>query len=382
LLLAGASLLLRSFVSLRSVDAGWTPDGVASLVVSVAGTADDTPDRRFALFTQVLDTIRALPGIEAASAINHLPIAGDIWGMPFLIHGQPPRAPGTEPSATYRLVFPGYFETMRLPLVRGRDFTDSDRVGSVDVVIVNQRLADVHFPGEEPIGRQIQVRAGADPPWRTIVGVAKNAVRQNPSEVGTEEVYLPLLQDAAFRRGTSRSNYLTYVLRTADHPVTVLPHVRAAIRRVAPTAPISDVVIMTDVVRGATRHAEFLLVVIAVFAALALLLAAIGIYSVTSYGVALRRREIGIRLALGATARGIVGRIVGEGLLMTAIGGAIGLGLAVLSARLMSRLLFGVTPFDVPALAAAAAALVATATVACLLPARRASRIDPQTELR
>jgi putative ABC transport system permease protein len=284
--------------------------------------------------------------------------------------------------ATYRTVLPGYLETMRLPLVRGRDFTAADRPGSPDVVIVNQRLADVQFPGEEPLGKWIQVPAGVDAPWRTIVGVSKNAVQRTPGEESGEEVYLPVLQDAGFRQRTGRSNYLTYVIRTADSPATILPSVRAAIRRLAPTAPISDVVVMTDVVHGATRGAEFTLVVIGVFAALALVLAAIGIYSVISYGVELRRREIGIRLALGATPRGIAGRIVGEGLVVTGIGGGIGLGLAVISAQLMSRLLFGVTPFDVPALTGAAVALVTAATLACLVPARRASRIDPQAELR
>jgi putative ABC transport system permease protein len=382
-LLAGASLLLRSFVTLRGVDAGWVPDRVASLVVSVAGTPDSAADRRLALFVRVRDALAALPSAASVSAINHLPIAGDIWGMPFVVRGRPEPRPGEGPSATFRTVLPGYFGTVDLPLARGRDFTDADRAGAAPVVIVNQRLADVHFHGEDPIGQQIQVQSETNPPWRTIVAVARNAVQQNLSEAADEEVYLPLLQDAGFVAGTTqRSSYLTFVIRTEGAPAAILPSARAAVRRVAPTAPISDVHVMTDVVRSATASARFTLVLIGLFAALALLLAAIGIYSVMSYAVSMRRREIGIRMALGATPRGIVGRIVGEGLIVTAAGGAIGLAVAVVAARAMSQLLFGVTPFDVPALAGAAAGLVAAATLASLLPARRASRIDPQTELR
>ncbi len=382
-LLAGASLLLRSFVTLQGVDAGWVPDRVASLVVSVAGTSGGAPDRRLGLFVQLRDALSALPGVASVSAINHLPIAGDIWGMPFLVRGRPEPRPGDGPSATFRMVLPGYFQTVNLPLSRGRDFTDADRAGAAPVVIINQRLADLHFPGEDPIGQQVQVQSGSNPPWRTIVAIARNAVQQDLREVADEEVYIPLLQDADFVAGTTqRSSYLTFVLQTEGAPAAVLPSARAAVRRVAPTAPISDVHVMTDVVRSATASARFTLVVIGVFAVLALLLAAIGIYSVMSYAVSMRRREIGIRLALGATPRGIVGRIVGQSLLVTAAGGTIGLVVAVAAARAMSQLLFGVTPFDVPALAGAAAGLVAAASLASFLPARRASRIDPQVELR
>jgi ABC-type antimicrobial peptide transport system permease subunit len=171
-------------------------------------------------------------------------------------------------------------------------------------------------------------------------------------------------------------------MRATGPLAAVLPAARAAVRAVAPGAAISDVLVMTDVVDRAMAGSAFLLVVIGLFAALALVLAAVGIYSVFSYGVELRRREIGIRLALGATPRAIAGRILGEGLIVTAAGGVVGLGLAVLSARLLSRLLFGVTPFDVPALAGATAGLVAAAAIGCLLPARRASRIEPRAELR
>jgi hypothetical protein len=272
---------------------------------------------------------------------------------------------------------------MRLPIVRGRDFDERDRTRAEAVVIVNQRLVDQHFPGEAAVGQRIQVRRGSNPPWRRIVGVVANAVQQSLTDVPREEVYLPLPQAPEFVEGTGvAASYLTYVVRTSDRPESALGEVRGAVKAVAPAAAISDVFLMTDVVDRATAGSGFLLAVIGSFASVALVLAAVGIYGVFSYGVELRRREFGIRLALGASPRGIAGRILGEGLLVTAAGGVVGLGLAVLSARLLSRLLFGVTPFDVPALAGATAGLVAAAAIGCLLPARRASRIEPRVELR
>jgi putative ABC transport system permease protein len=382
-LLAGGALLLRSFVTLRGVDAGWSPGGVASVVVSLAGTPEAAPERRLPVFTNVLERLRALPGVEAAGAINHLPIAGDIWGMPFVVRGRPEPAPGTAPSATYRLASPGYFDTMRLPIVRGRPFTDRDRSGAEEVVIVNEVLAERHFPGEDPLGQVIQVRRGPNPAWRTIVGVARNAVQQQLYEPPREEVYLPFSQAPDFAdAGSASANHLTFVLRTSGAPAPILPAARRAVRDAAPAAAISDVLVMDDVVRRATAGAGFLFAVTGVFAALAMMLAAIGVYSVISYGVELRRREIGIRLALGATPRDVLARVLGEGLLVTGAGTLVGLGLALASTTLFSRLLFGVSPYDAAALASAAAGLLTAAAVACLLPARRASRIEPRAELR
>ena len=382
-LLAGASVLLRSFDNLHAVDPGWSPAGVLSLVVSVTGTADASADRRLAAFTTMLDRLRVLPGVESAGAINHLPMAGDIWGMSFAVRGRPEPEPGTAPTATYRLASPGYFETMRLPILRGRDFTAADRAGATDVVIVNERLAARHFPGEDPIGQLIQVRRGTNAPWRTVVGVARDAVQQDLAEVTREEVYLPIAQASEFAdAGSASANHLTFVIRTSGAPAGMIPAARAAVRTVAPAAAVSDVLVMQDVVRRATAGAGFLLTVIGTFAALALALAAIGIYGVTSHSVELRRREIGIRLALGATPRAILGRVLGEGLIVTGLGTLAGLALAIAAAGLLSRLVFGVDPLDPTALAGAALGLAAVAGIACLIPARRASRIEAQRELR
>ena len=374
MLLFGAALLLRSFVALRSIDPGWNPDRLLSMVVSVEGTADAPPERRPAFYTQLIDRLKSMPGVEAVSAINHAPLVGDIWGMPFAIEGRPAPSPGEAPTAAYRMVLPGYFGTMGLPLVRGRDFTDFDRTGAPDVVIVNQTLAAVHWPGEDALGKRIRVRQGA---WLTIVGIAKDAVRGDWQAPPGEEVYLPLLQQAQF------PSYLSYFIRTAGDPADAVRAARSTVRSLTATASISDVILMRDAIGLATMSARFIVVLLGVFAGIALVLASVGIYGVMSHSVSSRRHEIGVRLALGATRRMIVSRIVLEGLLVTGAGAAVGVaGTFALSGALSGLLFGGVTTLDLPSLLAAATILTGTAVVASYLPARRASQIDPQQELR
>ena len=382
-LLVGAGLLIRSFTTLRAVDPGFAPDHLASFVVSVTGTPEGASGRRFAFYADLLDRLRALPGVESAGAINHVPLVGDIWGFPFRVEGRPEPAPGQVPTAAYRVVLPGYFHAMKLPLMAGRDFTDADRDGAPDVVIVNQYLAETYFPGTSAIGKRIRVGGRAERDWRTIIGVARHAVRSDWQDTAEEEMYLPLLQVADFRDNPSPAvGYFSYVVRTTGDPAASMPAIRATVRALSASAPISDAVVMTDVVREATRGARFVLVLLGVFAGIAWLLAAVGIYGVMSYGVAMRRHEIGIRLALGAPRARIVGWIVGEGLIVTAIGVVAGIVCALLAGGAMSSLLFGVTATDVPAFAGAILALVAAAVLSSYLPARRASAIDPRRELR
>jgi predicted permease len=358
------------------VDPGWKPDGLVSMVISVAGTPDVDPARRPAFFDAALQRLRALPGVESASAINHMPLVGDIWGISFGIEGRPDPGPGNAPSAAYREILPGYFRAMRLPLVRGRDFTNADRAGAPGVIIVNEFLAQTFWPGEDAIGKHMKVQPATDNPWLTVVGVAQNAVRNNWQNTPEEEMYLPLLQQETF------PTYLSYAIRTNGDAAAIVPQARAAVRALTSTAAIADVIVMSDAVDQATMGARFLVVLLGAFAGMALVLAAIGIYGVMSHSVASRTQEISIRMALGATAGRIVSHVVIEGIAVTAAGAAVG---AVASFALRSAfagLLFGVTPLDAPAITVAAATLLASAGLACYLPARRASRIDPTHELR
>jgi putative ABC transport system permease protein len=382
-LLVGAALLIRSFAALRAVDPGWNPEGLASMVVSVSGTAEGAPERRFPFYLEVLERLRALPGVQLASAINHVPLSGDVWGFPFLVQGKPEPAAGETPTAAYRVVLPGYFRTMGLPLVGGRDFAETDREGADGVVIVNEHLAQTHWPGESALGKRLRVALRTAPAWLTVVGVVRNAVRSDWRADPSEEMYLPLMQSLRFRDDPGpQYGYLSFVIRTTGDPAPLLPAARAAVRGLSASVAISDVFLMTEVVGQATMGARFLVTLLGAFAGIALLLTAVGLYGVMSYAVSNRRHEIGIRMALGATPRRIVSLIVGEGLTVALLGTVIGAGAAAIFGGLLSGLLYGVTPHDVPAFAIVSAALVIVAALACYFPARRASRIEPQQELR
>ena len=375
-LLVGAALLLRSFSALRAVDPGWQPDRLLSTVVSVAGTPDAGSGRRPAFYNAVLERLRALPGVESASAINHMPLVGDIWGISFWIEGPPLPKPGDVPSAAYREVLPGYFETMQLPIVRGRAFTEQDRTGAPGVIIVNEFLAQQFWPGEDAVGKRMKVQPTTDNEWLTIVGIAKNAIRNDWRNTPEEEMFLPMLQQQEF------PSYLSFAIRTRDDPAAIVPAVRASVRGLSPTAAIADVIVMKDAVNVATMGARFLMVLLVGFAAIALVLAAIGIYGVLSHSISTRRQEISIRMALGAGAARVIASVLREGLVVTATGVAIGAAGTFLVREALTGLLFGVTPLDGHAISAAALVLIVVAALACYLPARRASRIDPAKELR
>ena len=380
MLLVGAALLVRSFAALGAVDPGFGPDRLVSMVVSVTGTPEGAPGRRVPIYGSLIEHVRATPGVASASAINHVPLVGDLWGMPYQIEGRLEPAPGDAPAAAYRIVLPRYFETIGRPLVEGRDFTDADRDGAAPVVIVSQHLAASQFGGKA-IGQRMRVAGGE---WRSIVGVARHAVRSNWLDEPADEVYLPLRQAPEYRDDASSrfAGSVSLVVRAAGDPAAILPPLRNAVRAVAPSAPISDVFVMTDVVRDATAGARFVLALLVAFAGIAWVLAAIGVAGVMSAGASARRHEIAVRLALGASRLRIVRTVVGEGLAVTAVGLAAGAAGARIAGGGMSSLLVGVAPTDTAAFVAAIGALALAAAAACIAPARRAARTDPQRLLR
>ena len=379
-LLIGAGLMTRSFLALQAIDPGWNPAGVVTLEVSVAGTRHAAPGLRPPLYRQILDRLAAVPGATAAGAINHIPIAGDIWGFPYSVEGRPPALPGESPVATYRAVLPGYFSAMRLPLVRGRDVALADDTGAPRVVLVNEHLAARQWPGENPVGRRIMLD---DENWLTVVGVVKNAVRGEWAAAPEDEVYLPALQTRELMNSPHpMSAYLTYVVRTEGDPAALAPSLRAAIRSIDPTLPISEVRTMRSIVAQANARARFQMLLLAVFAAAAALLAAIGIYGVMSYAVSKRTREIGVRMALGADPGRVVRLVVREGMAVAVAGAAAGLVAASLLTRLMAGLLYGVGASDPATYLGVALLLLSIALTASWVPARRAARIDPMKALR
>jgi putative ABC transport system permease protein len=375
---------------LRAIDSGFDPRGVFTAEVSVKGTAEQAPGRRLAFFESVLERVRQMPGVESASMINHLPIAGDIWGLPFMVEGQPRPKTGEAPTATYRVVMPGYFQTMRLPIVRGRDVNAGDRVGTTDVIMVNQFLATRHWPNEDPIGKRITFNIDAESPrWFTVIGVSKNAVRDDWSAPPKEEVYLPYLQTRSYLEGEGgHLAYLTLVARVACargarcQPGSLAPQVREAIAALDRAVLVAQVQTMGDVVGAATAKPRFTLVLLGTFASVALLLAAVGIYGVISYAVSRRTQEIGVRMALGATRANVARLIVGQGMRVVVAGVAAGLAGALLLTRLMRTMLYGVQATDPLTYVGVAVMLAAVALVASYIPARRATRIDPLVAMR
>jgi putative ABC transport system permease protein len=349
--------------------------------VSLAGTSQVKPGRPEAFYPELLRRVAALPGVTQASAVNHLPLAGDVWGTGLTIEGEPTPTEGDNEVVTYRTALPGYFGTMGIPILRGRDIALSDDGRAPGVVVINQKLADEHWPGQDPIGKRIST--GPDQTWLTIVGVVKDARQHDWAEHLGGEVYLAALQVRRYLDNPGGPfAYMTLVARTSRDPAALAEPIRAAVRDLDPSVTVSDVAPMTSVVARAVSRPRFYLMLLSAFAGLALLLATVGIYGVMSYAVSRRSQELGIRMALGATRRDVL-RLVVKGALVLALAGvAVGLVGAVALARLMTGLLYGVTPLDPVTLVGVAFVLAAVAVVASFLPARRATRIDPMTALR
>ncbi|HEY4217865.1 MAG TPA: ABC transporter permease [Gemmatimonadaceae bacterium] len=384
-LLVGAGLMIRTFEALRNVDPGFDPRNVVTMMVSTAGTTEADSTARQAFFSAAIERVRALPGVETASYINHLPIAGDEWGFSFFVEGRPRPKPGDVPSAVYRVVYPGYFRTMRIPLRYGRDVSDADRAGGVPVVVINEFMAKKYWPNENAVGKRISL---GDSTWITVVGVSKNTVTQQWSAPPAEEMFLPFAQSPFATTPSSHFEYLTLVARmkcdsgSQCDATTLSPAIVGAIRDLDARVAISAVESMTHVVNDATAESRFYLVLLGAFASIALALAAVGIYGVMTYSVSRRTHEIGIRIALGAEPGEVLRFIVREGMSLALVGAASGLATAFVLTRLMNRLLYGVAASDMLTFVAVTLVLCGVAFVASYLPARRATRIDPLVALR
>jgi predicted permease len=383
-LLVGAGLMMRTFVAERALDPGFDPHHVLSMVVSVTGTPEGAPAQRAPFFQSVLERVRALPGVASAGAINHLPLAGDEWGWPFSVEGQPTPRPGERPVATYRVVLPGYFRTMGLRLLAGRDVTPADDRTAPGVVIVSDGLARRYLPGESPLGKRIAFASpDGKPVWLTIVGIAANAKQSHWTNESDPEAYLPYLQNTNYLEAAgSWVEYLTLVVRGSGDPAALAPAVRNAVWSADKTVTISEVQTMDHVVSQAMAEPRFYVLLLGAFAGVALTLAAVGIYGVMSYGVARRRHEIGIRVALGAGRGGVIGMVVRQGMAVAAVGAGVGALAAFGLTRLMAGMLYGVTATDATTFVAVPLVLCGVALAACTVPAWRATRINPLTALR
>ena len=381
MLLMGAGLLIRSFIALQSVDPGFNPHNVLSLVVSVAGSKEAQPNGRAIFYPQLLQRVRALPGVSSASAINHLPLAGDMWGRSFAIAGRPPARPGESPVAIYRIVMPGYFKTMQLPVRRGREISGSDDARSRAVVVINERAARLYWPGENPIGERI--RLTDDKTWLTVIGVAADAKQADWAAAPMPEIYLAALQTREYLNDVgAHMAYITMVLRSAGDPADLVAAVKKRVWSLDPNLPVSEVSTMDRVVANANAQPRFEMFLFELFAAVALVLATVGIYGVVNYSVSRRKREIGIRMSLGATRADVLRMVLRQGMTQAITGMAAGIAGVLLLSRLLAGMLYSVRPNDPVTFAGVAAVLGVAALLASYVPAQRASRVEPITALR
>jgi predicted permease len=384
MLLIGAGLMVRSFFALQSVDPGFNPNNVLSMIVSVAGTKEAGPNQRGIFYRQLLERVRTLPGVTSAGGINHLPLAGDMWGFGFAIEGRPKPRPGESPKAVYRVAMPGYFETMRLPLRRGRAIHGADDARAPGVVVINERASRLYWPGQDPIGKRITFDDAQNPPtWLTIIGVAANAKQSDWAAESSPEVYLAALQNRDFLGETgSRISYITLVARTTGDPAKLAAAVKNVVWLFDRNLPVSEVFTMDRVVADANAQPRFEMLLLGVFAAVALLLAAVGIYGVMNYAVSRRTREIGIRVSLGASRADVLRMVLGQGMMQASAGAAVGVAGALFLSQFIAKLLYGVQPTDLVTFGGVALVLGAAALLAGGVAARKAIRIEPMVALR
>jgi putative ABC transport system permease protein len=371
-LLVGATLLLRSFARVTSVDPGFKADGVLAFQVALPQSAYPDEPRRIAFFDSFLGKLDALPDVGGAGMVQTLPMRGG-YVLSFEIQGRPPAEPGKELSALHRVVSPGYFQALGVPLVRGRMFTDQDRETAPMVALVDEAFARRHFPDENPIGRGLDIGNGTDG-FYEIVGVVGNIRYSALGDAPEPTMYVPYKQDVF--------SQMWVVARAGDgDPGRIAGAVRQALRDIDPTLPAFSLTPLSTVVSDSIAQQRFAMVLLALFAGVALVLAAVGLYGVVSYVVSQRTREIGLRMAMGAAPGNIVRMVLGGGMKLALVGVAIGLGGAMALSRYVETLLYEVTPSDPLSYAGTAAILLVVAAAACYVPARRAMRVDPLVAL-
>jgi putative ABC transport system permease protein len=377
-LLIAAGLLIHSFARLQNVVPGFDPANVLTLRLAPADSRYTTFQKGDAFFDDLFGRLRSRPDVRAVAAASALPFSGVGGSRSFRIEGRELKRPEDQPEEQLRIVTDGYFAAMRIPVVTGREFTDRDTLAGPRVAVINDALARKHWPDRSPIGQRVAFSQD-DPQWYEIVGVAGNVKHRGLDAADRPELYVPYRQPL-FSSWTVRPMYV--VVRTAGDPLASAATVRRALAQVDAEQPISDVRSMDARIGRSLAGRRFHMVVLAVFASLALTLAAIGIYGIVAYAVTERTHEIGVRLALGAQRRDVMAMIVIQGMAMTLGGTAIGIAVALAATRVMASLLFGVSAVDPVTFTTIPLMLAAVAFLACYIPARRATRVDPLIALR
>ncbi|HUH64502.1 MAG TPA: ABC transporter permease [Terracidiphilus sp.] len=376
LLLAGAGLLMRSFEQILRVDPGFHPDNVLTMRVALPDAQYSKPEQVRGFYGELLDRIQRLPGVQSAGAASLIPLAGQNSSGTIVVDSQSVPKEDTQPEADQRFVTPGYFRAMGISLVRGRFFDNRDSATAPLAAIVDESLAQVFWPHQDPIGKRIHLGTVPSPnsPWCTIVGVVRHVRNRTLEARSRIETYYPEDQVPV--------SAMTLTVLTSGNPMSYAPTIQREVTSIDPDLPVYRVRTMTEIMGESVARRRLALILLAVFACLALALAAVGIYGVTSYVVAQSQQEIGLRMALGAGRNQVLQLMMGRGLSTIVAGLGIGLLAAILLTRFIAGMLFAVRPADPVALGGAAMLLMAVALLAVLIPALRATRVDPMVALR
>ena len=385
MLVIGAGLLARSYGKLLGVDLGMDTQDVYVLSLALPGATYPDTASVGVFYQPLVERIAALPGVESAGAVSSLPIFSGVGARDdFVIEGRPEPPPGQPAwNAGYVMATPGYFETLRIPVRSGRVFQPSDHRDAPWVAVINEATARRYWPGENPIGRRLRYRSAGDPEpapqWITVVGLVGDTRADGAREEPAPQIFVPHAQTP---RAAYQGRFMTLVVRAAEDPLALAPALRAVVREADPGLPLIQNRLLDGVVRDSVGQPRFTSLLVTGFAAVALLLGALGIHGVLAYWVALRSRELGVRLALGASPAAVLRLVLGQGVRLTLLGIGLGLTAALGLTRLIRGLLFGVGATDPLSFGVAVAVLGAAALIACYGPGRRAARIDPVVALR
>jgi len=370
-LLVGAGLLIKSFMRLQEVETGMRPENVLTLAISLPEAKYTKPEMAAEFYGRVLDRVKALPGVEAAAVINVLPLLRTGYNGDVEIEGQSYPA-GLLPLAEYRVVSPDYFRALGIPLLRGRFLDERDRKDAPGVVLVNQTFVNKYLNGQDPLGKRIRPGSG----WLQIAGVVGDVKQSGLVRPVMPEIFRP------YEQAPSYTQSMTLVVRGAQDPTALVPAIQREVLAVDPNLPVYNVQTMETVITKSVSERRMNMLLLTIFAGVAMLLSMVGIYSVMSYTVTQSTREIGIRMALGAQPRDVLKLVVGQGLVLALVGILVGILGAFGLTRLMASLLYGVKATDPWTFAGVSALLLMVALLACYVPARRATRVDPMIALR
>jgi len=375
LLLVGAGLMTRSFLRLQQVDPGFEATNVVSMNIALP-TSKYRQQQVMTFYDQLFERVKNLPGVKSVAGINPLPLGNSNASSRFVVEGAPFVALADRPFAGVRVITPDYFQTMSIPQLKGRSFTEQDREKTPNVIIVNEALASRYWPNQDPIGKRLGFfeEAPGKQEWREIVGVVGN--------VKSKALEIEVMPEAYFPYRQVPENFMNLVVLTASDAVSMVPAIRNQVLSVDKDQPVSDIMTMEQRLAKSVAAKRFVMSLLGAFSILALGLAAVGIYGVMAYLVTQRTQEIGVRMALGAQKRDVLRLVVGKGMVLAIVGTAIGLVASLALTRLMRSLLFEVTPTDWLTFVIVSVVLLTVALLACYIPARRATKVDPLVALR